>query len=513
MDINKIKKVHFIGIGGIGVSAAAKLMLEIGKVVTGSDTCDSEIVDEVRKKGAAIFIGSDKKRIKKDIDLVVYSPAVPDNNPERAEARRLGISQSSYPEFLGILSRKTWTVAISGTNGKSTTTSMLSLILEKAGLDPTVIVGSKVKGFKDGNLRLNTNLRELESEVTRNKKPLKDNLFVVEGCEYKASMLKLNPKMIVLTNIEEDHLDYYKNLAHIKKTFREYIKKVEKGGVLVYNADDFSTVEVVKKYKGMKVGYGIRLEKSRNREIEKLYSKKQENKKTRKQDFVARNIRIKNQRQIFEVWNNYEKLGEIRLKIPGIFNIYNALAAISAAFSLGVDFKVIQKTLGEFNGIWRRFEIIGKYKGAIIISDYAHHPTAIKKTIKAAREFYPTRRLVVAFQPHSRNRTKNLFTEFIGSFNEADLVILSEIYDVAGRENPKENISSRELASAVNKRRIEEFKSSSAPLKKAGKDDDVFYAKDLKECKKILLKNIKKDDAVILMGAGDIYKISLKNRK
>ncbi len=493
MNLDKIKKVHFIGIGGIGVSAIAKLMLKNGKIVSGSDMVNSKIIEELKKMGAVIFIGSDKEYIKKDIDLVIYSLAVPSNNPERVMAKKLGVRQISYPEFLGFLSERMQTIAISGTNGKSTTTAMLALILEKAGIDPTVIVGSKVPSFKDGNLRVGAGCG-YGSWLVRGKIPPSpplgkggmEWLFVVEACEYKAAMLELSPKVIILTNIEEDHLDFYKNLEHIKRTFKKYIEKVEKDGVVIYNADDKNTVDVLKGYSGRKIGYGV-VSSIKYQVLSNL---------------VARNVRVKNQRQIFEIWRGAEKLGEIKLRIPGIFNVYNALGAISAVIHLGVDFKIIKKSLEEFNGIWRRFEIAGNYNGAIIISDYAHHPTAIKNTLKAAKEFYPNRRIVAVFEPHSHNRTRKLFTEFAKSFDDADLVILSEVYDVAGREKIADRVSSQALADAV--RQFRSRRDRAMPCL-----SDIFYAKDLKAAKKILLKNIKKNDVVLIMGAGDVYKLKV----
>src|SRR4030042_3722738 len=282
MDINisKIKKAHLIGIGGIAVSADAKFLIGIGKIVTGSDMHDSEIVREVEKKGAKIFIGHKASNLDEDADLVIYSPAVPFNNVEREKARKSGIREMSHTEFLGYLSREMKTIAVSGTNGKSTTTAMLGLILEKAGVDPTVILGSRVPWFAEGNLRAGAGWRD-RYKLAHGKVPLRqrrtgvpqycgttsfikggkgiraqNGIFVVEGCEDKAGMMELNPEMIILTNIEEDHLDYYKDLKDIKRVFKKYVKKAEKSGSVVYNADDKNSAEVMKGYAGEKVGDG-----------------------------------------------------------------------------------------------------------------------------------------------------------------------------------------------------------------------------------------------------------------
>ncbi|MFH1030761.1 MAG: UDP-N-acetylmuramate--L-alanine ligase [bacterium] len=502
-NLSKIKKVHCIGIGGIAVSADAKFLIGIGKTVTGSDAFDSEIVREVKKKGAIVYIGHNASNIDKYADLVIYSPAVPFENVERAKARKLGIREMSHTEFLGYLSRQMKTVAISGTNGKSTTTAMLGLIFEKAGVDPTVIVGSKVPGFEDGNLKLSSKFKVQSSKLN------KDDIFVVEGCEYKAGMLELNPEIIVLTNIEEDHLDYYKNLKDIKRVFRKYVKKVERGGAVIYNLDDRNSVSILRQFRGKKIWYGVEKElRIKNQELsnKKLGAELRSKNYELRKRIVARDLHIKNQKQIFTIFRDNEKLGEIRLQVPGMFNVYNALAAATAAFELGVEFKIIKKALEEFKGIWRRFEIVGDYNGAVIISDYAHHPTAIRGTIQAAREVYPKRRIIAVFQPHSHNRTRKLFTEFVESFHDADLVILSEVYDVEGRESLNDRVSSLKLAEAIKERKNNCRREATRCLYRSG---EVWYAKNLEKTGQILRKNIRRNDVVLLMGAGDIYKLKV----
>lgn len=456
-NLKKIKKIHFVGIGGIGISAIAKMMMKEGKKVSGTDLVISEIAEELKAKGAKFYKGHNARYLGKDTDLVIYSPAVPKGNPERKKARKLKIPELSYPEVLGILSRGKRTIAVSGTNGKTTTTAFSGLMLEAAGFDPTVIVGSKVKTFKEGNLRMG-----------------KGKYFVVEGCEWRAHMLNLLPYGIVLTNIEEDHLDYYRDLNHIIKTFEEYIQKLPKDGFLVLNADD--PVSRRLKFPNVKVlTYGIK----------------------NKAQLVARNIKVKKEKQLFDLVRDGKKLGAFSVFVPGRFNIYNALAASSMALELGVSVDTIKKVLEGFPGTWRRFERIGKRGGAQIILDYAHHPTAIRETIRATKEFYPKKRILVVFQPHQHSRTKKLFYDFISSFDEADLIILSEIFDVVGREKEKDrNISSKDLIRELIKR-----------YRDRAIEKKVLYAKDLDETKKLVLKNFKKNDVVLIMGAGDIYKI------
>lgn len=453
-------RVHFIGIGGIGVSALAKMALEQGKTVSGSDIYSSEITQELENLKVPIFLKHKKDNISKDIDLVVYSTAVPEHNPERLRAKELNIIQLSYPQFLGELSRQKNTIAVSGTNGKSTTTAILGLILEKAGLDPTVIVGSKV-GPWQSNLRMG-----------------RSDILLVEACEWQANMLSLDPSMIVLTNLEPDHLDYYRDIDHLVQTFQKYINKLPQKGVLILNADDNNLKKL--KPDSQVITYGIK----------------------NIADVMARNILSKPGKQEFDLTFKGATLKSCRvsIKIPGLFNIYNILSACAAAINLGVDLQTIKKTVEQFSGIWRRFEKLDAIplpnypntrlsKYPIVISDYAHHPTAVKGTIQAAKDFYPDKRIVAVFQPHHHNRTKKLFNDFLKSFDNADLTIITEIYDVAGRDEDKDqDISSKDLVRAI----------------KSDTRYPIYYAKNLKQTKKLILKNIQPNDLVLFMGAGDI---------
>lgn len=400
-----IKKVHLIGAGGIGVSAVGKLFLHLGKTVTGSDGYPNEQVEMLQKAGATISIGQMADNVTEDVDLIVYSPAVPETNVERVRARELGLIEMSYPELLGEIAKQKRTIAVSGTHGKSTTTAMIGLILEAAGLDPLVIVGSKVPSWTDGNLRMGHG-----------------DFFVVEACEHMASFLNISPEFAVVTNIEMDHPDFYRDLAHVKETFAKWTAQAKE--VIAFGADD-------------------------------------------------------------------PHLEGLKLMIPGAFNLMNAHAAAAAAKRVGVSDEVIVKALNAFPGLWRRFEKIGVWHDAEIISDYAHHPTAIAATLKAAREAYPNRRIVLCFQPHQHARTKELFDEFVPSFDGADKIILVEIYAVAGRLEEEGEISSKDLVREVAKR---------------GKD--VHYAADLDDAERQLRDAIKPEDVVIVMGAGDIDNVA-----
>ncbi len=449
--MNDIKKVFISGAGGIGVSAIAKYYLQHNAVVLGSDLVKNESTEQLEDMGAKIVYQQVAENIATDIDLFVYSPAVHEDQSERLRATELNIIQKSYPQMLGELSLKHETIAISGTNGKSTTTAMLGSIFADADVNPLVIIGSKLPKFK-GNFRYG------------------DGPFVVEACEYRGHMLNLSPRAIVLTNIEEDHLDYFRNIDHIIETFQEYINKLNRlSDVLVINADDVNSSKL-KLPKCKVVTYGLNAG-----------------------NYQARNIEVGCGQQSFDVFESDVCLGKIEFSMPGEFNIYNALAAIAMARSFNVEFAVIKKALAEFSGLWRRFEKIADDK-IVVISDYAHHPTAVEGTLKAARAFYSGRRIVAIFQPHQHNRTKNLFKDFVQSFEAADVIILPEIFDVAGREEaPDQNVSSLDI---VNE------------LIKLHPNKIIKFASDLEQAKVIATELIKEDDIVVVMGAGDVYQLA-----
>ena len=382
-------KIHFIGIGGIGVSALARYYFKKGNKVSGSDLVSSEITENLKKEGIKIYIGKHKtKNVPKGADLVIYSPAVQKSNSELKSAISLGIKCLSYPQTLGELTKEYYTIAVCGTHGKSTTTAMISLILIKAGLDPTVILGTKLKEFKNTNCRVG-----------------KSKYLVIEADEWQASFLNYWPKIIVLTNIEKEHLDYYKDLNHILKTYKKFIGHLSKDGVIVGNRDDKNITKICKEFK--------------------KYSLKQK---------------------------EAAKLKKV-LKVPGKHNIYNSLASLETARILKIPDKVSFKALAGYRGAWRRFET-KKVRGFQLISDYAHHPTEIKTTLNAVREKFKKKEIWCVFQPHQYQRTFYLFNDFVKVFSSApiDKLIITDIYDVAGREKGeiKKKISSKKLASNIN---------------------------------------------------------------
>ncbi|OIO48014.1 MAG: UDP-N-acetylmuramate--L-alanine ligase [Parcubacteria group bacterium CG1_02_37_51] len=449
MKLTKYKNVYFAGIGGIGVSALARLFFHRGIKVSGSDIVGSSIIKDLEEMGIKINLQQEEKNITPEIDLFIYSPACSFDNKEMIKAQALKIPTFSYPQFLGELSKQYHTIAISGTHGKSTTTAMTGLIFVEANLDPTVIVGSQVDTF-DHNLKVG-----------------QSDYLIVEACEYRGHMLELSPKFIALTNLELDHLDYYKDIVDIKEHFSRFIEKTK---IVALNIDNDHLASLARR---VDITFGI------NNQLALIQ---------------ARNITIQNNQQFFDCYIAGDLQGTVSLQIPGLFNVYNTLASIAIAHYYNIGFDKMQNALAAYHGCWRRFEIVGNFKKALIISDYAHHPTAVQATIKAAREFYPDKRIVVAFQPHQQNRTKTLRQQFISSFQGADLVILSEVYEVDGR-NDEQTISAQELIpDIIRKSKIDQ--------------QNIFYAADLIETKVLLLQNIKPNDLVLIMGAGNIDNIA-----
>lgn len=439
------KNVHIIGVGGIGTSAVAKWWKHNGAQVTGSDMHPSDILADLEQNGIQVKLGHFADNISGSCDLVIYSRAVPATNVERQAARERGIIEWSYPEFLGELAKTKKTIAISGTNGKSTTTAMTAKILIEAGLDPTVILGSKTVDFPDGNLRVGAG-----------------EWFVVESCEHMASMLNIVPDIAVITNIEEDHLDFYTGgIDQIRDTFQDWIDKTKQ--TVVLNARDAQSQKL-------------------KADTKRFF------------DVTDRSVLDGVQRFSVKSVGTPSHGTEISLSFPGEFNAMNAAAAATAASLAGVDAQTISRALSLYKGIWRRFEKVGEWKEASVYSDYAHHPTAITGTLKAFKEFFSERRIVLCFEPHQHSRTKELFEEFVPSFDLADVVIISEIYKVTGRTED-ESVSSQDLVRAVELR---------------GNVTTVKYARDHKDAENILRDLVEPNDIVIIMGAGSIDDVARK---
>ncbi len=430
-------KIHFIGIGGIGVSALARYYLTQGHKVSGSDLTSSEITKALEKLGAKIFIGKHRaKNLSKDVNLVVYSPAILEYNPELKKARKLKIKCQSYPQALGELTKTHFTIAVCGSHGKSTVAGMIGLILTKAKFDPTVILGTKLREFGDSNCRVG-----------------KSEYLVIEADEYKESFLNYWPKIIVLLNIDYDHPDYFKNLDHYILAYKKFVSHLPKDGFLIANRDDKNTFSTFKKKKAI------------------WYSLKEK---------------------------ECKKLKKI-LKVPGEFNVSNAVAALKVTRILKIPDKISFRALSQYKGSWRRFDEkivrIPNMKYPIrIINDYGHHPTQVKVTLEAARQKYKNKKIWCIFQPHQYQRTYYLFDEFVKVFksHSIDKVIITDIYTVSGRESKEimKKVNAPKLVKAVNKENV----------KYLPKEKIIPYLK----------KKLKGGEIVIIMGAGDIYNLSLK---
>ncbi len=457
ITLDNVKKAYCIGIGGIGVSAAAKYLALSGVQVSGSDAHENPMLDELRDMGIPVFVGTDAKNVPDDADLVIYSPAVPDDNAEFLAAHDHKIPTVNYPKFLGMLSEKKKTIAITGTHGKSTVTAMIGLILKNAGFAPTVIVGSRSVTFSHGNLEMG-----------------ESNILVVEACEYQGNMRELSPDIAVVTNVEYDHPDYYESADAIYSTMQEFVSGLSEKGVLIKNYDD-KQVRARINWGGKTVLYGV----------------------ADQADVAAAQVVMQSGTSYFTVTAQtpFGYVDErLSVRVPGRFNVSNALAAIAVANEMQVPMASIKDSLAAFTGIWRRFEVVGHYNGAVVVSDYAHHPTAVDATIRAARSWYQDHRLIVVFQPHQHARTKELFDDFVLSFQAADVTIFADIYDVAGREeDAHQDVSSKKLAAVI----ADKYPHS-----------DVRYAGPLAEAEAMARELAGANDVVLVMGAGDIDQIA-----
>lgn len=388
ISIDTLRCVHCIGIGGIGVSALARMFLSRGVSVSGSDQSLSEITAMLEEKGVRVHEGHDVKNVPGDVDMVVYSPAIGEGNPEYDEAKRRGVPLLSYPEVLGLLSRNMKTVAVAGTHGKTTTTAMIAHIALKAGLSPTVIAGSLMHPLPEYGVSERTNFIAGKSDI-----------LIVEACEYKRSFLALYPDVLVITNIEEDHLDYYADLADIQSAFSALVSQIKEGGSVVCHLKDTVIVPVVEGAET--IDYGAMTK-------------------------------------------------TLSLKVFGKHNEENARAAVSAARALGVSEDEAIQALADFPSTWRR----GEYKGSMVLGakiydDYAHHPTEIRATLAGFREAFPDAHITVVFQPHLYSRTRLFMDDFAKSFDDADTIIVADIY--AAREKNDGTIHARDLVERMQK--------------------------------------------------------------
>lgn len=445
-------RVYFIGIGGNGMSALARILVSEGCIVAGSDILLSPLISSLEKIGVMVNSKQDGSMMSLETDMVIVSAAIQEGNPELKVARQLGIKVVKYSQILGSLMQEKRGIAISGTHGKTTTSAMISTILKKAELDPTYVIGGEVPDI-GGNAHLG-----------------KGNLFVAEACEYNSSFLDLVPSIGVITNIEEDHLDYYGNLEEIVNAFGHFANLIAKNGLLVVNDDDRNVAVAAKRSVCKRETYSLR-------HTSHWYAKK-----------ILPTTQGINK---FRVYNRGKIFGDFWLKIPGSHNILNALAAIAVCTSIGVDKEIIKTSLESFKGAKRRFQIVAIKNNITIIDDYAHHPTEIDVTLKAARELYPARKICCVYQPHQYSRTRHLLKKLSESFYLADKVALADIYESRDNDFEKTSISSLKLYEEIRKTGV-----------------DIQYYPQMEYITDMLCLNAKPGDVIITMGAGDIWKVA-----
>ena len=452
LNFNDKKKVHFIGIGGVSMSGLAQVLLSRGFTVSGSDANRSELTDELESQGAKVFIGQSAANITPDIDLVVYTAAIPEDNPELKAAREAGIQTVVRAEFLGALMQNYGSaVCVSGTHGKTTTTSLISQIMLDAGADPTISIGGILPSI-GGNIRVGNS-----------------DCIITEACEYTNSFLSFFPTMEIILNVQEDHLDFFKDIADIRNSFRLYTRLLPEDGVLIINGEiedlSFFTEGLTCKI----FTFGLHGDF----------------------DYTAKNIAYNGFGHTeYDLYARGEKAAHVVLRIPGEHNVYNSLAAFAAADQLGVSLEKAAGSVSSFTGADRRFQIKGEVAGVTIVDDYAHHPDEIRATLKAAAN-YPHKKLWVVFQSHTYTRTKAFLPEFAESLSLADAVVLAPIY--AAREKDTLGISSENIRELLEKKGCE-----------------CYSFRTFDEIENFLLKNCVNGDLLITMGAGDVYIIGDK---
>lgn len=449
-------KIHFIGIGGIGMSALAGISLKNGHLVSGSDKERSKNTDALKKIGAKIYIGHDKNNLAPDTDLLVISQAIIRDNPELLKAKGLGIPIKERSEYLGDLMENKKSIAVAGTHGKTTISSMISVILEKAREHPTIAVGGLISEIGNSNWKCG-----------------KSDTMVVEACEYRSAFLKLKPFIEIISNIELEHLDCFKDLNEIINIFTRFLKILPKDGFAVVNGDDINIQKILdhESLDNNIITYGTE-------EGGALWK-------------IAHVIE-ENGQVSFDVFKNRQKIDNFIIKIPGKHNALNSLAAIIVTSKLGVNLKTIKEALKNFKGTKRRMEIKGEKGGILVIDDYGHHPTEIKATLEAIKNFYKDRNKIwCVFQPHQYSRTRLLFSEFINSFKDADELIINDIYEVRDSKKDVKSVSAKKLAEAIQEENITK----------------TSYIGAFKDTAKYLKMNTKAGDLILTIGAGPVYKV------
>ncbi len=445
----RARKVHFVGIGGVGMSGIAEVLLRLGYEVSGSDLRETETTRRLQALGARVTYGHHEENVHSGVDVVVISSAVRFSNPEVLRARELKIPVIPRAEMLAELMRTKSGIAVAGTHGKTTTTSLIAAVLDRAGLDPTVVIGGKVRA-----LGANAHLGNGE-------------IMVAEADESDGSFLLLSPVVSVVTNIDPEHLDFYGDLERVKSAYLDFINRVPFFGAAVVCLDDPNIRAILPQAKKRTITYGT----------------------VPDADYVARQLRVDGLTTAFVAARQGHELGELVVRMPGRHQALNALAALAVATELEIPFGTVREALAEFGGIHRRFEICGEVEGVLVVSDYGHHPAEIRATLAAAREGFH-RRLVVVFQPHRFTRTRDLFPDFLTAFDSADELLLTEIYPAG--ESPIEGVSGEALYRA---------------LKRRGHLEVEFVA-DVALVADALVSRLKPGDLVLVLGAGNVHEVA-----
>jgi UDP-N-acetylmuramate--alanine ligase len=448
--MSKTEHIHFIGIGGYGMSAIARVMVDLGYKVSGSDVKQKELTDKLAARGAEVHIGHHPDHVS-GADLVVFSTDIPSDNVELLEAKRQNIPLIHRSDMLARILNERFGIAVSGAHGKTTTSSMIALVMEKADVDPTYIIGGEIM------------------DVGSNARAGKSPYVVAEADESDGSFLKYHPEIAVVTNIEPDHLENYDgDFENLKKAYREFLGNLKDNGKAVVCLDDPYLPGMLSDVNGSVITYGF----------------------DKHADFTADNIVYGDRSVSFTVHKGDEKLGDIQLSVPGRHNVLNALATIIVCMQTGLSFSEIAKAIHFFRGAKRRFQVIGNVKDILIVDDYAHHPTEIAATLQAAKS--TKRRIVAAFQPQRYTRTYFLLDEFSKAFQDADQVIITDIFSPAN--DRKMEVSSEKLVSLIQQ----------------NSNENAIYKPTKEDVLEHLLTVIKPNDLVLTMGAGDIWKVAEK---
>lgn len=462
-------RVFLVGIGGIGMSAIAQWLQRLGYSVSGTDRASSDVVLKLHRQGISVAVAPHGVEVPNDTDVLVYSAAVPPQDPAFSSAVQRGVRHISYAEALGALLSSYRVVAVTGSHGKSTTTALVALLLRAAGVDPTAVIGTFVPGLGGTNFVFG------QSDVA-----------VCEADEYRGHFLTLSPLVTVITGVDHDHVDAFPTPESYQDAFQRLIGNTAESGTVVLHAADASTPALARAC-GSRERVLFALLKSATAAPAAVGRKDLPDALV----YTATLPAVRDGRQLFTVYRNARKYGEFTLRQPGHHLIKNALAALGAVSRWDVSAEIARRVFDEYQGTWRRFEVVGNLRGAPVISDYAHHPTELRALLQAARQWYPSRRVLLVFQPHQRARTKAFSQAFQRVLAEADAVILAEVYDVAGREDLSDATSSRPWVESIGSRGV-----------------SAQFAPTLDDAEQLVRESARENDVILVAGAGTIDRVA-----